>query len=245
LTFDALAADIYWIRTIQHYGRDYTNRARPGRFELLQPLLDLTTTLDRHFLIAYRFGAIFLSLSPPDGPGRPDQAIALLEKGLRANPNQWQLAHDLGFTHYFYTGDYQKSAEWFRQAAAMPRAPAWVGPLAATTLAQGGNRQGARQMLQELRRSPEAYIRNAAERTLGQLEALDRIDQMEARIREFQERAGRAPSGWQDLIALGLIPGVPVDPAGVRLVLDADRRVVVMAPDSPLLPLPPMLERRR
>ena len=70
LSFDNLVADVYWIRTIQHYGRDYKNRRREDRFELLPSLLDLTTTLDPHFLIAYRFGAIFLALSPPDGPGR-------------------------------------------------------------------------------------------------------------------------------------------------------------------------------
>jgi len=33
LTFDSLVADVYWIRTIQHYGRDYKNRDRTGRFE--------------------------------------------------------------------------------------------------------------------------------------------------------------------------------------------------------------------
>ena len=52
-------------------------------YPLLYPLLDLTTTLDPRFNIAYRFGAIFLAEPYPGGPGRPDLAIALLEKGLR------------------------------------------------------------------------------------------------------------------------------------------------------------------
>ena len=34
--------------------------------------------------MAYQFGALFLAEQPPGGPGRPDLAIALLEKGLRA-----------------------------------------------------------------------------------------------------------------------------------------------------------------
>ena len=71
-------------------------------------LLDLTTTLDPHFNIAYRFGAIFLVHEPPNGPGRADQAIALLEKGSRRNPTRWQYAHDIGFIHYWYTGDYRR-----------------------------------------------------------------------------------------------------------------------------------------
>ena len=80
LSFKAIASDIYWIRAIQHYG---TERKTTMRFPLLQPLLDLTTTLDPHFNIAYRFGAIFLAEPSPGGAGRPDLAIALLEKGLR------------------------------------------------------------------------------------------------------------------------------------------------------------------
>ena len=242
LSFDSLVADVYWIRTIQHYGRDYRNRDRTGRFELLEPLLDITTTLDPHFLIAYRFGAIFLSLSPPDGPGKPDRAIALLEKGLAANPTRWQLAHDLAFTHYLYTGDYQAAAEWFRKAMAMPRAPEWLGPLAATTAASGGDRAGARKMLAELVGAEEDYIRRAARRTLAQLDALDRIDEVKGRIDLFRTKTGHDPSGWPEMIAAGVIPGEPVDPAGVPFTYDSVNRTAWFAPDSPLLPLPPMLQ---
>ena len=49
-------------------------------------MLDLTTTLDPLFNVAYRFGAIFLAEPYPGGAGRPDLAIALLEKGLQARP---------------------------------------------------------------------------------------------------------------------------------------------------------------
>ena len=74
------------MRTIQHYGRDRRSARTASRFELLYPLLDLTTSLDPQFNIAYRFGAVFLAEPPPSGPGRVDQAVALLEKGLRQNP---------------------------------------------------------------------------------------------------------------------------------------------------------------
>jgi hypothetical protein len=61
LGFDALAADVYWIRAIQHYGGERVSGPRAGeKYKLLYPLLDLTTTLDPYFNIAYRFGAIFL-----------------------------------------------------------------------------------------------------------------------------------------------------------------------------------------
>src|SRR5688572_2310025 len=62
LEFDAVAADVYWIRAIQHYGgQRLAPHGAPRNYERLYPLLDMTTSLDPYFGIAYRFGAIFLS----------------------------------------------------------------------------------------------------------------------------------------------------------------------------------------
>ncbi len=240
LAFDAVAADVYWIRSIQHYGRDRRLPAgTPGKFELLQPLLDLTTTLDPRFNLAYRFGAIFLAIEPPDGPGRSDQAIALLEKGLRHNPNHWQYAYDIGFVHYWHTGDYLRAAEWFQRAAAMPNAPEWIAPLAAGTRAGGGDRAGARQLLAEMRQSPQRYIRETAERNLAQLDALDAIDRLQALVEHYRERAGTYPESWADLIRAGLLPGVPADVTGAPFAYDANAHRVRLGSSSSLSPLPP------
>lgn len=241
LSFDSVAADVYWIRTIQHYGRDLKDRSRPNRFELLEPLLDLTTTLDPRFSIAYRFGAVFLSMDQPDGLGRPDLAIKLLEKGLAADPTNWWLAHDIGFVHYFYHLDYNAAADWFEKAAALPGAAGWLSALAATTRVVGGNRAGARQMLRELVNSPEDYLRNSATRTLQQIDALDFMDVLQGHIEAFHRANGRYPTGWQELINARLIPAVPVDPQRVPMMFDAVNHRAVVSPESPLHPLPKAL----
>ena len=64
LSFDTLLADVYWIRAIQHYGRTKLSEEE-RQYDLLYPLLDITTSLDPRFNIAYRFGAIFLGASVP------------------------------------------------------------------------------------------------------------------------------------------------------------------------------------
>ena len=238
LSFDALAADIYWIRAIQHYGHDKKSDRVEGRFQLLQPLLDLTTTLDPHFNVAYRFGAIFLSITPPAGPGRHDQAIALLEKGLAHNPTRWQFAHDIGFVHYFYTKDYAEAARWFKAAAAMPRAPNWVQGLAATTAIQGGDLAGAEAIFRELGESPESYIKQMAERGLAQVEALRRMAALEQVIASYHASTGRYPADWYELIRAQRLPGLPVDPTGAPFHYDAPTHAVLLAPDSTLGPLP-------
>ena len=249
LSYDALAADIYWIRTIQHYGTDRKSSRTTDRFSLLYPLLDLTTTLDPHFNVAYRFGWIFLASPPPDGPGRTDLAITLLEKGLGANPHRWQYAYDAGFVHYWYTGDFQEAARWFERASTMPEAPAWIAPLAAATKIQGGDRQEARRMLQSLAASEEKYIREAARRGLGQLAALDLIDTLQDFVDNFHARHGRYPATWDEIARNAMEVGArihvpPYDLSGTPFVYDAEAHEVRIGPTSPLAPLPRSMTRQ-
>jgi tetratricopeptide (TPR) repeat protein len=244
LHFDALAADVYWIRTIQHYGRDRRSTRQTDRFELLQPLLDLTTTLDPYFNVVYRFGAIFLAMEPPNGPGRTDQAIALLQKGLRSRPGRWQYAHDIGFIHYWHTGNYTEAAAWFERAGAMPGSPEWLPAIAAITLATGGDRAGARRLLEELLTSNEAYLRQAGERGLAKLGALDAIDDLQALIERFHAATGRYPASWGDLIRAGWLRGPPADATATPFVYDPASHQVTLSPQSPLAPLPRGLGRR-
>src|SRR5262249_28484264 len=130
LEYRALAADLYWIRALQYFGGTKRSVERgesvadpDRRYAALSPLLDLTTSLDPRFNRAYRFGAIFLAEPQPGGPGRPDQAIALLEKGLRERPDRWEYLQDIGFVHYWWRHDYRAAAESFGRAGQVPGAP--------------------------------------------------------------------------------------------------------------------------
>jgi len=243
LSFKGLAADVYWIRTIQHFGRDLRSDRVSGRFELLQPLLDLTTGLDPHFNIAYRFGAVFLALPPPSGPGRVDQAVALLEKGLQSSPDRWQYAYDIGFVYYLYARDYGTAGTWFTRAAAMPGAPAWIQPLAAQTVARGGDRAYARRLLAELLTSDQEYLRQDATRGMAQIDALDAIDELQRLIDDYHRAEHAYPSSWSDLIRTGRLPGIPADGARVPFVYEAAAHLVLIDSKSPLAPLPTALGR--
>lgn len=243
LSFKALVADVYWLRVIQHFGGDRLTRRRDRPFELLQPLLDLTTTLDPQFNAAYRFGAIFLAEPPPGGPGRPEQAIALLEKGLRAQPNRWQYAQDIGFVHLWHGGDAKEAALWFRRAADMPGAPNWLMAVAATTMA-GADRNVAGTWLTDMaQHASEPWVRAIAERRLAQLVAMEQIDQLEALVPKCQAKMHRNPTGWEDFGAAGLIAGVPVDPSGAPYEYFPASGLVRLHPRSPLAPLPALPAR--
>ena len=237
LEYDALAADVYWIRAIQEYGGERLAGVGKRKYELLYPLLDIATSLDPYFNIAYRFGAIFLSEGYPGGPGRPDQAIALLRKGIGAQPTKWQYYHDVAFVYYWQLRDLRAAARWFRLAATQPNAPNWLEPVAATMLIEGGDRASARFLLQQIMHSEEAWLRRMAQRGLMQVDALDIIDQLQTLIRRFPPPEGSAFT-WEWLARRGVLPGVPADPSGTPFELDPTTGEVRVSPQSELHPMP-------
>lgn len=262
VAYPALAADLYWIRAIQYYGG--TKRkleagvlpaVTPPRaliadpaadYRLLYPLLDLTTGLDPRFHVAYRFGAVFLAEPYPGGPGRPDLAIALLEKGLRERPDKWEYMYDIAFVHYWYTHDYRQASSWFEKASRVPGAPWWLRSLAATTLAQGGDRRSSRQLWTAIRESAEIdWLRKDADRRLMQLRALDEMEALQRRLDQYFAHdglpTGPGPRGratdWRTLARAGVVPGVMLDPAGSPYELSPEGGVE-LSQTSPLWPLP-------
>ena len=237
LSFDAIAADVYWIRAIQHYGGDRLQVGRPNRYQLLYPLLDLATSLDPYFTIAYRFGAIFLSEGHPGGPGRPDQAIELLRKGIAAQPQKWQYFHDIAFVYYWHLHDMESAAEWFRRAAAQPGAPNWLEPVAASMLVQGGDRASARLLFEQIRQSEEAWLRRMAERSLLQIDAMEFMDNVRRAIGDTRPPEGQ-PYSWLWFVRRGILRGVPVDPTGVPFEIDPATGVISVSPQSELHPMP-------
>jgi tetratricopeptide (TPR) repeat protein len=244
LSFTDLGADLYWIRAVIHFGGERRSASTAPRFTLLYPLLDMATTLDPHFDVAARLGAIFLSEGHPGGAGRTDQALQLLEKGLAAEPDRWQYRHDIGFVHYWWLKDYPEAARQFELASRMPRAPEWLQTMAAVTLARGGDRDAARKLWTEMLAATDMeWVRRAAEYGLLQLRALDEIDELTRWAAAVAATTGTPPTSWNDLVAQRALAGEPVDPTGVPYVLGRDG-TVTLGEASGLKPLP-VLEAHR
>ena len=251
--YTPLAADGYWIRALQYYGGTKQRLQEqawipepppmlaaptPDDYSLLYPMLDLATSLDPRFTVADRFGAVFLAEPRPRGAGRPDLAVALLEKGIRAQPDKWEYMEDAGFVHYWYQHNYRAAADWFQKASDVPGAPWWLRSLAATTIAQGGDRRSSRVMWEAIRQSAEIdWLRQDAERRLLQLQALDDIDNLQRAVDAFVRSSGQPPADWLTLVRARVIRGVPLDPTRTPYELTAQGRVHLAA-SSPLAPLP-------
>jgi hypothetical protein len=228
-----LMSDIYWLRTVQYFGSQRVFAARKS-FDLLEPLIDITTTLDPRFELAYRYGAVFLAEPHPNGAGQPRSAVKLLERGGRANPASWRIQQDLGFFHYFFLNEPQEAARILVEASKLPGAPIWLRTSAADFLQTGGERATARRVWQHIYDESEGRMRENALFNLRRLDALDAVDAHQQAVDEFRRRQGSLPESLAQPGMSELLRAPLRDPAGVPFEYDRERGTVSIARNSSL-----------
>lgn len=230
LGFNGLAADWYWMRSLQYVGGKVI-KASPNapmadvgqlNLKLLAPLLEASTTLDPQFIEPYEYAAIVLS--EVDLP----EAIRITKKGILANPTAWRLQQHLGFI-YWQQKDFQAAGEAYAQGAKLPGAPPWMEAMKARMALEGGSRVLAREIYARMYdQAAEGQVKEMARLRLMNLASLDERDALRNALVIFQRKSGRCPATWNEvqplLRSLNLktdANGAPLDPSGVPYVLNA------------------------
>lgn len=232
LEYAPLMGAIYWTRVVQYYGEKH--RMHDQHLELLWPLLDITTTLDPHLIVAYRFGAIFLSDSPPRGAGEPDQAVVLLERGMKANPEYWRFYQDLGNVYYFDKKDYTKASHAFAAGSKFPGAPPFMKIMAAKIAAEGESLETSYALWLDIyKTASDREIRKNAQDHLKLVKAEMDLRQIDRLVAEYEKKTRLRPARVNELVEAGLLPGQPRDPDGYPYVLGESGKAE-LHPQSPL-----------
>jgi tetratricopeptide (TPR) repeat protein len=170
---------------------------------LLYPYLNSSTDLDPHFIAPYSYGATILPAIDSQ------QAIALTEKGIANNPEQWRLYQYLGYI-YWRLGNYEKASEVYGKGSQIAGAPIFMRMMSARMKTEGGSRDIAREMYTQLRDEGEDETsRHNAELRLQQIDSLDDRDMINAALSEFRESNDRCPANWRELL-----PTLQKRPAG-------------------------------
>ena len=217
LGFNGLAADWYWMRSLQYVGFKVMNNEMPldnlGQLnmKLLAPLLDTATTLDPAFLDPYEYAAIVLPSIDVQ------QAIRITQKGIEANPQAWRLYQHLGYI-YWQQRQYQAASEIYGRGAQIPGAPPWMEAMKARMAAEGGSRSTAREIYTRMfEQSAEEKVRDMARKRLLQLDAWDQQDALRKLMTTYQARVGTCPNSWKELEQVFRALRVPVDASGAPL----------------------------
>lgn len=246
LAFNGLAADWYWMRSLQYMGRKVVNYNDThvqqiqlndlGSLDLrlLPSLLRMSTALDPQFLAAYEYGAMILPTV------NDEEAIALLSYGIEQNPDVWRLHQHLGYI-YWQRHDYEKSSQAYTAGAKLPGAPMWMAEMGARMTAEGGSRQAAREMYQHLYdESNDDYIKQLLAKRLMQVDSFDERDLIRRVLADYTTRSGRCASSWGDVavalrrqrLRVAANTGAPLDPSGTPYVLVKNGCDVDLDPQS-------------
>jgi len=155
-------ATLIWVRGLVYLGEE-TVRNLPA--EHIFRYADAVVGLDPYFSGAYRVFAIAAqsrpSLSPEEATARIRRAVELLERGVRALPNDGPLAWDTGAMYAYTLAPRLQNLSQYREAkvrglehmqAATVRGagPPWAGVANASTLVRLGQTEQAITHLQEL-----------------------------------------------------------------------------------------------
>jgi tetratricopeptide (TPR) repeat protein len=167
LGYHTLAADLFWIRAVQYFGGHIqTDRQYPHLYRLV----DLTTSLDPHFLEAYQLGGLFLSL----GRAFPE-AIAIYRKGIDHNPDRWELPYDLGRMYFLDLGDNATALQWFERANTLPGRAHYLPRMVARLRARVGLIEAAIEMWERmLETTDNEWIRQTAAQEIQKLRTRQR-----------------------------------------------------------------------
>jgi hypothetical protein len=119
----AAAADLAWVQLLQYSAGGLAEMEdAPGKaFEHIEPLTLRVVRLDPSFHRAYLYGAGVLGWF--QNVSRPDDAVALLEEGMRNDPGEPLYSQYIAALAFQKKGDTAKMLPILENAAADPRSP--------------------------------------------------------------------------------------------------------------------------
>ena len=201
---EGLLADWYWMWSLQYVGDKLAKTEIEHinledltflKPRLLYPMLDNSTDLDPHFMAAYTYGAVVLPAIDPH------QAVKLTEKAIANNPGDWRMYQYLGYIHWRLK-DFESAAKAYENGSKIEGSPRFMTMMVAAMRTQGGSRETARAMYQQMldeARGDQQIVSNATFR-LNEIDSLSERDAMDAVLKSVHESTGRCPASLKEII---------------------------------------------
>ncbi len=215
-----LGADILWLKLVQVIGK---KRNSADEYEWMYHALDVITTLDPHYAYAYYAGGVILG----DLANRPDLSNRLLERGVNANPEVWNIPFLLGYNYYFLLSDPAKGAEYIMKAASLPGGPSYLPGLATRMAAEAGNPETALVFLEaRLRETKDQDMREVLVYRMKEVIIERDLRTLERAVGVYRTKHQTFPATLRDLVVRRILPGLPEEPFGGHYRLDSTTGLV-------------------
>ncbi len=215
LGYHHLGADMLWLRLVQVVGK---KRNSADEYEWMYHALDVLTTLDPQYAYAYYAGGVILG----DLANRPDLSIRLLEKGVQANPDVWNISFLLGYNYYFLLGEPAKGAEYIMQAASLPDGPSYLSGLATRMAAEAGSPDTALAFLEaRLRETQDTDMREVLANRMKEVIIERDLRILERAVEAYRTQHQALPATLTALVTDRVLSALPQEPFGGDYRLDS------------------------
>ena len=192
-------------------------------YELLYPLLDLTTRSTRTSTSPTASARSSWPSRSRAGPAGPIWRSSCSRRACRRQPTKWQYMQDIGFVHYWALQDYKGAADWFERGSRAARrglVPEAAGrrrrwPRAASAAPRG---RCSRRIAESRRERLDAQGRARA--GCGSSTPWTRSTRCAQSSARYRQRGGAPPVTWQALVRAGYLRAIPTDPDGVVFALE-------------------------
>jgi len=218
--YHQLGTDIIWLNLVQVIGN---KRNTEDEYEWMYHALDVITTLDPQYAYAYYAGGVILG----DLANRPDLSNRLLERGVAANPDVWNIPFLLGYNYYFLLDEPAKGAEYMMEAARRPDAPSYLPGLATRIAAEAGKPETALAFLDaRLRETSDPEMREFIVKRMKEVIIERDIHQLERAMEIYRTTYGEHPRSRVKLIERRIVRSLPQEPFGGEYFINANTGAV-------------------
>ena len=198
--FDLILADLMWIETGTYFGK---HRRSDKSYPYLYHMFDIITDLDPKFIPVYTLGTIMIATDANES----ELAMKLLDKGMRDNPDLWQIPFTKGFIYYVHNKKPYKASKWFFLASYKKDAPERVGKFATWTLYKSKGVEVTLSLYLRLYEiSSSEIFREKAIKGIAKV----LLDQS----KQFKEDKGYQVESLFELYEVGYLPFIPEIPGG-------------------------------
>jgi len=161
-------------------------------------------SLHPEFMDTYHFSE---SILPWTGEELTRLNNQILIRGVETHPDYFMLYFYLGFNHFYFLKNYKKAATYFWQASEKKDAPSWLGHLAATLSAQGGDIIGGLLLLRAMEHSETSE--QIKKRYQSEIVEYKKAVTVQQAMNAFVSRNQRFPATLDELTP-EFLPALPV-----------------------------------
>jgi len=220
LEFDGLAADYMLLKAMVFIGESSKRSEKPQvkdwEWKWLYKLLDAASSLDPYFLDVYYFANAHLTW----GGNLITETNTLMDKGIKARPEEWMLSFFAGFNSFYFLQDNDSASKYLMDASRGENAPQGIARLATSLAYKGKSTEIAIIFLKQmLFKTVDFKIRQGYETRLS---ALESIFSIEKAMNAYQLKFGERPEKLSLLVEHGLLDKLPPDPYGGSFYIDEE-----------------------